>query len=105
MQVHEEKNSIINDFGESARRAIEAGFDGVEIHGANGYLIQQFVSPHSNRREDEFGGSIENRLAFPLAIVDEVKKTVAHYGTEEFLVGYRFSPEEPETPGITMKIH
>jgi 2,4-dienoyl-CoA reductase-like NADH-dependent reductase (Old Yellow Enzyme family) len=53
--THEEINSIIKDFGESARRAIEAGFDGVEIHGANGYLIQQFVSPHSNRREDEFG--------------------------------------------------
>ncbi|WP_191556672.1 NADH-dependent flavin oxidoreductase [Metabacillus idriensis] len=99
----EEINSIIKDFGESARRAIEAGFDGVEIHGANTYLIQQFVSPHSNRREDEFGGSLEKRLAFPLAIVDEVKKTVDQYGTNEFLVGYRFSPEEPETPGITME--
>jgi 2,4-dienoyl-CoA reductase-like NADH-dependent reductase (Old Yellow Enzyme family) len=101
--THEEINSIIKDFGESARRAIEAGFDGVEIHGANGYLIQQFVSPHSNRREDEFGGSIENRLGFPLAIVDEVKKAAAQYGSEGFLVGYRFSPEEPETPGITME--
>lgn len=99
----DEINSIIRDFGESARRAIEAGFDGVEIHGANGYLIQQFVSPHSNRREDQFGGSIENRLAFPLAIVDEVKKTVAEHAKDSFIVGYRFSPEEPETPGITME--
>ncbi|MEM5014978.1 NADH-dependent flavin oxidoreductase [Metabacillus indicus] len=99
----DEIHSIIDDFGESTRRAIQAGFDGVEIHGANGYLIQQFVSPHSNRREDEFGGSLEKRLAFPLAVIDSVKKTAAEFGDENFLVGYRFSPEEPETPGITME--
>lgn len=64
----------IKAFGEATRRAIEAGFDGVELHGANTYLIQQFFSPHSNRREDQWGGSLENR--------------------------YRFSPEEFETPGI-----
>ncbi|MEH7072751.1 NADH-dependent flavin oxidoreductase [Neobacillus drentensis] len=94
--------AIINDFGETTRRAIEAGYDGVEIHGANGYLIQQFFSPHSNRREDKWGGSLEKRLAFPLAIVDEVKKVAAEHTNEPFIVGYRFSPEEPETPGITM---
>ncbi|WP_411333053.1 NADH-dependent flavin oxidoreductase [Metabacillus indicus] len=99
----DEIHSIIDDFGESTRRAIQVGFDGVEIHGANGYLIQQFVSPHSNRREDEFGGSLEKRLAFPLAVVDSVKKAAAEFGDENFLVGYRFSPEEPETPGITME--
>ncbi|KEZ53267.1 NADH-dependent flavin oxidoreductase [Metabacillus indicus] len=99
----DEIHSIIDDFGESTRRAIQAGFDGVEIHGANGYLIQQFVSPHSNRREDEFGGSLEKRLAFPLAVVDSVKKAAAEFGDKNFLVGYRFSPEEPETPGITME--
>jgi 2,4-dienoyl-CoA reductase-like NADH-dependent reductase (Old Yellow Enzyme family) len=97
-----EIQSIIRDFGESTRRAIEAGFDGVELHGANGYLIQQFFSPHSNRREDQYGGSLEKRLSFPIAVVDEVKKVVAEYAKEPFLVGYRFSPEEPETPGITM---
>lgn len=97
-----EIQSIIHDFGESTRRAIEAGFDGVELHGANGYLIQQFFSPHSNRREDQYGGSLEKRLSFPIAVVDEVKKVVAEYAKEPFLVGYRFSPEEPETPGITM---
>jgi 2,4-dienoyl-CoA reductase-like NADH-dependent reductase (Old Yellow Enzyme family) len=97
-----EVESIIRDFGETTRRAIEAGYDGVEIHGANGYLIQQFFSPHSNRREDRWGGSLEKRLAFPLAVVDEVKKVVAEYAKEPFVVGYRFSPEEPETPGITM---
>ncbi|MFJ7726815.1 NADH-dependent flavin oxidoreductase [Neobacillus sp. NPDC097160] len=94
--------SIIRDFGETTRRAIEAGYDGVEIHGANGYLIQQFFSPHSNRREDRWGGTLEKRLTFPLAVVDEVKRVVAKYAKEPFLVGYRFSPEEPETPGITM---
>ncbi|WP_375088496.1 NADH-dependent flavin oxidoreductase [Peribacillus sp. RS7] len=97
-----EIESIILDFGETTRRAIEAGFDGVEIHGANGYLLQQFFSPHSNRREDKWGGSLEKRLNFPLAVVDEVKKAVAEHAKGPFIVGYRFSPEEPETPGITM---
>jgi len=98
----QEIESIIHDFGETTRRAIEAGYDGVEIHGANGYLIQQFFSPHSNRREDRLGGIIEKRLTFPLAVVDEVKKVAAERALGPFIIGYRFSPEEPETPGITM---
>ena len=98
----DEVEAIIRDFGAATLRAIAAGFDGVEIHGANGYLIQQFFSPHSNRREDRFGGSLEKRLTFPLAVVDEVKKVVADQGKPDFIIGYRFSPEEPETPGITM---
>lgn len=93
---------IIRDFGETTRRAIEAGYDGVEIHGANTYLIQQFFSPHSNRRTDRFGGSLEKRMTFPLAVVDEVQRVVKEFVREPFIVGYRFSPEEPETPGITM---
>jgi 2,4-dienoyl-CoA reductase-like NADH-dependent reductase (Old Yellow Enzyme family) len=99
-----EIESIIRDFGEATRRAIEAGYDGVEIHGANGYLLQQFFSPHSNRREDKWGGSLEKRMTFPLAVIDEVKKVAAAHAKnpEPFLIGYRFSPEEPETPGITM---
>lgn len=97
-----EVEEIIRAFGETTRRAIEAGFDGVEIHGANGYLIHQFFSPHSNRREDRWGGSLEKRMAFPLAVVEEVKKTVSAHAKGPFLVGYRFSPEEAETPGFTM---
>jgi 2,4-dienoyl-CoA reductase-like NADH-dependent reductase (Old Yellow Enzyme family) len=97
-----EVESIIQDFGQATRRAIEAGYDGVEIHGANGYLIQQFFSPHSNRRTDRWGGDVEGRLRFPLAVVDEVKRIVAEHAAGPFIVGYRFSPEEPETPGITM---
>ncbi|WP_310830675.1 NADH-dependent flavin oxidoreductase [Paenibacillus pedocola] len=98
----EEIQVIIADFGAATRRAIIAGFDGVEIHGANGYLVQQFFSPHSNIREDRWGGSLEKRLTFPLAVLREVKRVVSEYASSPFLVGYRFSPEEPETPGITM---
>ncbi|MGG3928213.1 NADH-dependent flavin oxidoreductase [Metabacillus fastidiosus] len=98
-----EVEEMIHAFGETTRRAIEAGFDGVEIHGANGYLVQQFFSPHSNRREDRFGGNLEKRLTFPLAVVDAVKNAVEKYAESPFIIGYRFSPEEPETPGITME--
>ena len=98
----DEIESIIHAFGQTARRAIEAGYDGIEIHGANGYLIQQFFSPHSNRREDKWGGTLEKRLSFPLAVVEEVQKVVNDHAKHPFIVGYRFSPEEPETPGITM---
>jgi len=101
--TEEEINEAIIAFGEATRRAIEAGWDGVEIHGANTYLIQQFFSPHSNRRTDKWGGTIEKRMAFPLAIIESVKKAVADYAKQPFLVGYRISPEEPETPGITME--
>lgn len=90
---------IIKDFGEATRRAIEAGFDGVELHGATGYLLQQFVSPHSNRRSDEF----QDRNLFAIKLIEEVKNVIKTYATKPFLIGYRFSPEEPETPGITMK--
>lgn len=95
----EEIYGVIRDFGEATRRTIEAGFDGVELHGATGYLLQQFVSPHSNQRTDEF----ENRHLFALKLIDEVKNVVKEHATKPFLIGYRFSPEEPETPGITMK--
>ncbi|MED4462053.1 NADH-dependent flavin oxidoreductase [Metabacillus fastidiosus] len=98
-----EVEEMIHAFGETTRRAIEVGFDGVEIHGANGYLIQQFFSPHSNRREDQFGGSLEKRLTFPLAVVDAVKNAVEKHAESPFIIGYRFSPEEPETPGLTME--
>ncbi|WP_339724917.1 MULTISPECIES: NADH-dependent flavin oxidoreductase [Maribacter] len=89
-------------FSEATRRAIEAGFDGVEIHGANTYLLQQFFSPHSNRRTDKWGGDLMKRMTFPLAVVDAVIKA-ATLSSRPFLVGYRLSPEEIENPGITME--
>lgn len=90
----EQIDEFIKDYGRATRRAIEAGFDGVEIHGANHYLIQQFFSAYSNRRVDKWGGSLEKRMAFALAVVDEVKDVVGKYGDDSFIVGYRISPEE-----------
>lgn len=91
---------MINHFGEATRRAIEAGFDGVEIHGANTYLIQQFFSPHSNRRQDEWGGSREKRTKFPIEVLKKVQSVVVQADAKYFIIGYRFSPEELEEPGI-----
>ena len=89
-----EIEEIIKDFGRATKRAIEAGFSGVEIHGANHYLLQQFFSSFSNVREDKWGGSLEKRMAFPLAVVKEVKRVVEEYAPKDFIVGYRISPEE-----------
>ncbi|AXY58428.1 NADH-dependent flavin oxidoreductase [Acinetobacter chinensis] len=94
--------NVIQDFAEATRRAILAGFDGVELHGANTYLLQQFFSPHSNRRTDEWGGSIEQRLNFPMTVIQEVMKIKQKFATPEFIVGYRLSPEEVEEPGISL---
>ena len=97
--TNNEIQEIIEAFGQATRRAIEAGFDGVEIHGANTYLIQQFFSPHSNRRSDEWGGSLEKRANFPLAVIDRVLAEVKK-ATRPFAVGYRLSPVEATVPGI-----
>ncbi|MCA1222379.1 NADH:flavin oxidoreductase/NADH oxidase [Streptomyces sp. 8L] len=65
---------IVGQFADAARRALEAGFQVVEIHGAHGYLVHEFLSPHSNRRTDAYGGSYENRVRFALEIVDAVRE-------------------------------
>lgn len=96
----EEVFLLIENFKKATIRAIKAGFDGVELHGANTYLIQQFFSPHSNRRTDEWGGSLEKRYHFIDLLVDAVTEAVDNSGVKDFIVGYRFSPEEYETPGI-----
>lgn len=101
--TEQEIDNVIKAFGEATRRAIEAGFDGVEIHGANMYLIQQFFSPYSNRRTDQWGGTLEKRMRFPLAVVKSVLNTVKKHAKNPFLVGYRISPEEAEEPGITLE--
>lgn len=97
-----EIETLIEDFGQATRRAIRAGFDGVELHGANTYLIQQFFSPHSNRRTDQWGGSLTNRERFALAIIKRVHEVVAATTDKPFIIGYRISPEEIETPGIRL---
>ncbi|GGC90241.1 NADH-dependent flavin oxidoreductase [Enterococcus wangshanyuanii] len=93
---------ILESFKKATERAIKAGFDGVEIHGANTYLIQQFFSPHSNRRTDDWGGSLEKRFKFINELVDGVTSVVDRSGVKDFIVGYRFSPEEYEEPGIRL---
>lgn len=77
----------IEEYVTSARLAVEAGFDGVELHGANGYLIEQFINPTANQRTDEYGGSPENRIRFALEIAEKVVKAI---GKER--VGIRVSP-------------
>jgi 2,4-dienoyl-CoA reductase-like NADH-dependent reductase (Old Yellow Enzyme family) len=93
---------IIDDFCRATELAMLAGFDGVELHGANTYLIQQFFSPHSNQRDDQFGGSLEARMTFPLTLLDNVLARKRKMGKDDFIVGYRLSPEELEEPGITL---
>ena len=97
---HDEILDVIVAFGEATRRAIEAGFDGVELHGAHGFLIQNFFSPLFNRRDDEWGGSLENRMRFPLAVVHEVKRMIDLHARRPFLLGYRISPEEADEGGL-----
>lgn len=97
-----EIENVIKAFGNATELAIKAGFDGVEIHGANRYLIQQFYSERTNVRSDEWGGSIEKRMKFPLAVVDSVIEAKKKQNANKFIIGYRFSPEEPDEKGITM---
>lgn len=98
--THEEILGVIRDFGEATRRAIEAGFDGVELHGAHGFLIQNFLSPLFNQRTDDWGGSLENRMRFPIEVVREARRVIAAHAKRPFLLGYRISPEEPGEGGL-----
>jgi len=83
----DEIQDIIEDYVQAGRNAIKAGFDGVEIHGANGYLIDQFIQDSTNKRTDRYGGSIENRSRFALEITEAVAEAI---GAEK--VGIRLSP-------------
>ncbi|MDS1770849.1 alkene reductase [Vibrio vulnificus] len=78
---------VVSDFAYAAKRAIEAGFDGVEIHGGNGYLIDQFLRTNSNHRTDQYGGSRENRIRFLLQVVDAVSQAI---GADK--IGVRLAP-------------
>lgn len=92
----EEIWQMIEDFGQAARRAREAGYDGVEIHGCHGYLIGQFVSPAMNKRTDEFGGSFEARMKFPVEIFRAMKK----YAGDDFPLGFKMSAWEDVHGGV-----
>ena len=82
-----EVKSIVQDFKQAARNALLAGFDGVEIHGANGYLIDQFLRASSNKRDDRYGGSVHNRIRFAVEIAEHVSHV---FGAGR--VGFRLSP-------------
>jgi NADPH2 dehydrogenase len=81
--------AIVDNFALATERAVKAGFDGVELHGAHGYLLNQFFSPLFNRREDEFGGSLEKRMRFPLLIVEKVRRILG-----ERLLLYRLGSDD-----------
>ena len=93
---------IIEDFARATEISIKAGYDGIEIHGANNYLLQQFYSGYYNKRTDEWGGNLQKRMKFPLEVVDACIKIREKYKKPEFIIGYRLSPEEPFDDGITM---
>ena len=95
----EEIARLVECWGKAAIRAREAGFDAVEIHGAHGYLINQFMSPLTNLREDAYGGSFENRMRFPLEVLRAVRKQVG----PDFHILFRYSMEEFMPGGIDME--
>ncbi|MFH1624203.1 MAG: NAD(P)/FAD-dependent oxidoreductase, partial [Pseudomonadota bacterium] len=93
-----ELTELVQKFGDGARRAMNAGFDAVDIHGAHGYLIGQFLSPESNRRDDEYGGDENRRARFALEIIRSVKENVG----EEFPVFFRISASEYTERGLSI---
>lgn len=98
----EEIVDVIGAFAAATRRAIAAGFDGVELHGAHGFLLQNFLSPHSNRRTDRWGGSLDQRMRFPLAVLAAVRQTIAAHSERPFALGYRITVEEPMAGGLQL---
>lgn len=94
-RIHE----IVGQYGDCARRAKEAGFDGVEIHGGHGYLIAQFTSPYSNKRTDEYGGPLQNRVRFAQEIIQDIRSKCG----QDFIVGYRISADEYVTGGRNLQ--
>ena len=87
----DEIKRIEEAFLKAAIRARKAGFHGIELHGAHGYLIDQFMSPITNHRQDEYGGSIENRMRFGLEVVGMIKAELG----KDFILGYRMGGNEP----------
>ncbi|MDT7575366.1 MAG: dimethylglycine catabolism, partial [Pseudonocardiales bacterium] len=90
---------LIDLYAQGARRAVAAGFDAVELHGAHGYLLSQFLSPKTNHRTDDWGGPLENRARFALEVVKAVRAQVG----PDFPVLYRLSVEEPYEGGLPLE--
>ncbi len=92
-----EIKALIAGFSEAAYRAMEAGFDSVELHGAHGYLLCQFLSPFTNKRNDAYGGDLAERLLFPLEVIKEVKARLG----ENVPLFYRFGADDMIAGGLT----
>ena len=95
----DEIREIIEKFGDTARRAQQCGFDGIEIHGGHGYLVAQFLSPYSNKRIDEYGGSFANRTRFAVEIVKDIRQKCG----DDFILGFRISVDEFVEGGRTIE--
>ncbi len=94
----EEIEGLVDKFGQAALRAAEAGCDGIELHGAHGYLLAQFISRYSNKRSDEYGGSLANRLKFPCDIIERIRRDLGR----EYPIIFRMSGEEMVFGGQTI---
>ncbi|MCR4441294.1 MAG: FAD-dependent oxidoreductase [Peptococcaceae bacterium] len=97
--TREEFAELAAKFGEAALRAKRAGFDAVEVHGGYGYLLGQVISPYTNRRSDEYGGSVENRMRFPLMVVEEIRRRVG----PDFPILFRMNGDEFMEGGLTLE--
>lgn len=95
----DEIRALVSEFAQAARRAVDAGFDVIEIHGAHGYLIGQFLSPYSNRRDDAYGGDFDRRLRFPLEVIGAVREAIG--STVPLL--YRLSADEHVDGGLVLE--
>ncbi|KAA9325314.1 alkene reductase [Hymenobacter busanensis] len=96
----DELPGLLQEFVHSAKLAIEAGFDGVELHGANGYLLEQFLNPVSNQRTDEYGGSVENRARFVLEVAKAVAEAIGPERTGIRLSPWGMASDMPHYPEI-----
>lgn len=94
-----EIKSLVTSFGNAAYRAVEAGFDSVELHGAHGFLLCQFLSPYANKRNDEYGGNPANRLRFPAEVIKEVKTRLG----KSMPLFYRFGADDLLEGGLTLR--
>jgi len=94
-----EIKGIAGMFGQAAGRVKKAGFDGVEIHGAHGYLLNQFLSPYTNKRKDGYGGTLSGRMRFPLDVIEEVRRNVG----SDFPISYRLSAQEYVNGGLELE--
>src|ERR1700759_1182313 len=95
----DEVENLVASFRNAASLARQAGFDGVEVHGANHYAVHQFFSPRANRRDDKWGGSLAKRMSFPLAVAQAVRDALG----PNLIAGFRVTPFEAESDGYTLE--